>query len=268
MPRTMFRIPETMRDEIVRQYTTPLADGTWKGCKLIAHDLNISGAAVLLVLKQKGVQTRTAKESHAHGKRCSPIKHTAQLEQPPLCACGCGAPTHWARSKYRWAKYCEGHYRVDAPYKSQKWLIEQYITLKRGVPDIAKECGVDISTVIKQMKKHGIDRRDASAAHIGTQAGANNPAWKGGTTPERQSLYKTQEWKALIKSVYARDAFKCQRCKQGVSGKGKRAAAAHHIKSWAEHPDLRRELSNLVTLCRECHLWVHSLANINNEFLL
>jgi hypothetical protein len=268
MPRTTVRIPDSIRAEVVRQYTTPLPSGAWKGSKLIAQELNISSVSVQNILRQNGVQVRTAKESHAHGKRCGPIKHTAQLEQPPLCACGCGTPTHWARSKYHWAKYCEGHYRTDAPYKSQAWLTEQYITLKRSVPDIANECGVNVATIIKFMKKFGIDRRDHKEAHIGTQAGALNPAWKGGTTPERQRLYKTQEWKALVSSVFARDAYTCQRCKIGTTGtRGDRQSCAHHIKSFAEHPDLRFDLANLITLCRSCHLWVHSLANVNHEYL-
>jgi transposase-like protein len=261
------RLSDEDRAEVVRRYTTRLADGTWAGSGMIAQDFGVNRNTIMYVLKRAGVTMRDSGEAHAHGKRCGPIKHTAQLDQPPLCACGCGNPTHWARADYRWAKYCDGHYRSDAPYKSREWLFDQYVTQRHDAYAIARQFGVNVSTIIKFMKKYGIDRRDAVTSHIGTQAGANNPAWKGGVTPERQRLYKTQEWKALLKSVYARDAFKCQRCQQGVSGKGKRAAAAHHIKSWGDYPELRRELSNLVTLCRVCHLWVHSLANVDHDYL-
>jgi predicted HNH restriction endonuclease len=32
---------------------------------------------------------------------------------------------------------------------------------------------------------------------------------------------------------------------------------AHHIKAWNKYPKLRLTLSNLLTVCRECHLVIH-----------
>lgn len=262
----MYRIPNDMRAEIARQYTMRLPDGTWKGSKLIARDLGISDTAIRNILREMGVPIRSAKEAHAHGKRCGPIKHTEQLNDPPLCACGCGQPTYWTH-KYRWAKYVEGHYRKDAPYKNEAWLCQQYKTLRVPIPKIATMCGVNVSTIIKFMKKFGIDRRPASESHKGTQAGPKNPAWKGGVTPERQRIYKQGGWREFVKQIYARDGYICQRCKQGVSGSGKRGVAAHHVKPWADHSELRFDPTNVITLCRKCHHWVHSKANTARDFL-
>ncbi len=261
------KLSDDARAEVVRRYTTPLPDGTWEGSNIIADDLGVSPITITYHLKKAGVVIRTSKEAHAHGKRCGPIKHTEQLETPPLCACGCGKSVPWIRSAYVWGKYARGHYRKDAPYKSREWLIEQYVNKRRNLTDIARECGVVHSAIAKFMRKFGIPRRDAREAHIGTQMGKNNPAWKGGVTPERQRLYKSQEWKALVSSVYARDNYICRRCQKQVSGVGKRRAHAHHIKSWADYPELRKDPSNLVTLCRTCHEWVHSLENTSRDFL-
>jgi hypothetical protein len=95
--------------------------------------------------------------------------------------------------------------------------------------------------------------------------GAKNPAWKGGVTPERQRLYKTAEWKAALAATFARDDYHCRRC--GTAKTGGVVLHAHHIASFAEHQERRFDLDNLVTLCRTCHLWVHSKQNIANEFL-
>ena len=262
------KITPAMRAEVVRQYTARLPDGTWKGSKLIAADLGMSDVSVLDILHNTGVVVRGAKEAHAHGKRCGPFKHMAQFEEPPVCVCGCGTPVQWVRSAYKWAKYALGHYRPDKPYKNEQWLLEQYEVQRRTLANIAEECGVELTSVVNYMKVFGIARRDARESHKGTQAGERNPAWKGGTTPERQKLYKTEEWKEFLKEVYKRDNYTCQHCKRRTTGgTSMRSSVAHHIKSFSVYPALRMEPSNLVTLCRECHLWVHSLENINQDFI-
>lgn len=97
------------------------------------------------------------------------------------------------------------------------------------------------------------------------RTGESNPNYKDGSAPERQRLYASAEWKAVIRAVYKRDGYKCLRCGSGHVGKKK--LHAHHIKPWAGNPDVRFDLDNLVTLCRECHEWVHSSANLSRDYL-
>lgn len=262
-------ITDAIRSAVIGQYTTRQPDGTWRGSKLIAADVGVSDATVRNILRAAGVQIRDGREAHAHGKRCGPIKHTAQLGDAPLCACGCGQRTRWVRSKYQWAKYAdESHWHKPAPFKSRDWLLEHYVSRHRPILEIAREFGVDQTSVYRALERNGIPRRDAQAAHKGTQTGERNPAWKGGVTPERQRLYKTSEWKDFVKQVFDRDNYTCQRCGKAIAGaRGNRHIAAHHIKTWADYPELRMEMTNVVTLCRPCHLWVHSKANTAQEFL-
>ena len=56
------------------------------------------------------------------------------------------------------------------------------------------------------------------------------------------------EWR---KQVFERDQYKCVECGQ------KGTLQAHHIKEWADYPDLRYEIDNGITLCRECHSKKH-----------
>lgn len=97
------------------------------------------------------------------------------------------------------------------------------------------------------------------------RTGASNPNWRGGTTPERQAMYAKGEWKELVKGVYCRDQYRCVKC--GKRNKGKRGLHAHHLRPWATNPDFRFSADNLVTLCRDCHCWVHSKANTMSDFL-
>jgi 5-methylcytosine-specific restriction endonuclease McrA len=53
-------------------------------------------------------------------------------------------------------------------------------------------------------------------------------------------------------NVFERDNFTCQLCNsRGVY------LEAHHIKFWANYPELRFNLNNGVTLCRPCHMEYH-----------
>jgi hypothetical protein len=87
------------------------------------------------------------------------------------------------------------------------------------------------------------------------RTGSSNPNYKDGSSPERQRLYASGEGRALIRAVYARDGYRCTSC--GAGKTGPRSLHAHHVKPWAEYPELRFEIENLVTLCRDCHHAAH-----------
>jgi 5-methylcytosine-specific restriction endonuclease McrA len=53
--------------------------------------------------------------------------------------------------------------------------------------------------------------------------------------------------------VKARDGFACCHCGDDRGGN----LHAHHIKSWARHPELRFDLENGITVCDACHWLVH-----------
>lgn len=191
-----------------------------------------------------------------------------RAEKAPRCRCGCGTLTDYNEKKHRHNAYANGHYRGFKPYKDETWLHEEYVVKGRTLDDIAQECGVRSSSVKAFMRKFGIKVRPQSESLrlSGKVRGENNPSWKGGTTPERQRLYKTPEWKALVLAVWTRDGFKCQRCGIGNVSRTNRLHA-HHIGTWAEYPELRTDMKNLVTLCKNCHLWVHSNNNRYRRFL-
>lgn len=87
-------------------------------------------------------------------------------------------------------------------------------------------------------------RRKVGAAHKGSKS----HLWKGGITPVNVSIRSSVDYKLWREAVFKRDDFTCQFCKKkGIY------VQADHIKPFAYFPELRFELNNGRTLCRECH---------------
>lgn len=74
------------------------------------------------------------------------------------------------------------------------------------------------------------------------------PPWER-TEKQQRNSPKYIQWRT---SVLERDNYTCQHCGQ----KGGELNA-HHIKPFAEYKELRTELSNGITLCKECHKKEH-----------
>jgi hypothetical protein len=72
--------------------------------------------------------------------------------------------------------------------------------------------------------------------------------WKGGVTEQNHLIRQSPEYKNWRRSVYIRDEYTCQECRH----KNVRIVA-HHIKPFAEFIDLRFDVDNGITLCRNCH---------------
>lgn len=81
-----------------------------------------------------------------------------------------------------------------------------------------------------------------------SKTGSKNPSWKGGITPERKKAYFSSDYKLWRKSVFERDNYTCKIC-GSVGGE----LNADHIKPWALYQELRYDINNGRTLCKECH---------------
>lgn len=170
------------------------------------------------------------------------------------------------------------HWRSRKPHWDKSWLAREYTELGRSASDIAAEMGCKENNILYWLHKHGIPARDVSAARkvkrwglsgkenpMYGRTGPDNPNYRDGSTPERQRMYGRGEGRAFLKAVYHRDGYRCQRC--NAPHTSPRSLHAHHIQPWAGHPALRFEMTNVVTLCRACHSWVHSKANTDRDYL-
>ena len=104
------------------------------------------------------------------------------------------------------------------------------------------------------MKRKGYNGRcrPCSMKH-NNKSGEEHHNWKGGITPEyekQRAKLKSTGWHYKI---FKRDKFKCQIC----GDKSGSNLESHHIKSFIDYPDNRYDLNNGITLCSQCHHWIH-----------
>lgn len=87
-------------------------------------------------------------------------------------------------------------------------------------------------------------------------SGSKNPAWRGGSTSKEMLVRTSKQYKIWRESVLRRDNRMCVFC-------SKEGPIMHvdHIKPFAEHPELRLDISNGRTLCISCHRKRHAKSN-------
>lgn len=101
----------------------------------------------------------------------------------------------------------------------------------------------------KKPWNYGITHNEDSRIINGSRVGS----WKGGISSENERMRRCKKFYDWRKSIFKRDKYTCKRC-----GERKRDLNAHHIKSFAEYPELRLDVNNGITLCRDCHINIHS----------
>ncbi len=149
------------------------------------------------------------------------------------CACGCGQQREELDKRGRKRKYIYKHcWNKNIPQSSST-------KEKNRKSHLGKE------TWNKNLK--GIHLSPQSEFKLGQLSGKNHWNWKGGISREYKTSYYSTKYKAWRKAVFIRDDFTCRECgKMGY-------ITAHHIKSFAQYPELRFDLNNGITLCEKCH---------------
>jgi 5-methylcytosine-specific restriction endonuclease McrA len=79
--------------------------------------------------------------------------------------------------------------------------------------------------------------------------GSENANWNG--DPRRK--HRESKHAAWRRKVISRDHGRCRTC-----GAKDVELHAHHVKSYRDHPDLRFEVANGLTLCAHCHWQIHA----------
>lgn len=143
--------------------------------------------------------------------------------------------------------------------ESQKQQIRETVLKNPKIKLTQFQKGHTMSESEKQKRKTTIQKSGTLSGSRNGMAGRfkeSNPNWKGGISYWRKQYYNSIEYRDWQKKVFERDNYKCQIC--GVWHTTKNIIHAHHIRQFALYPELRTELSNGITVCKKCHMGVHS----------
>jgi len=95
-----------------------------------------------------------------------------------------------------------------------------------------------------------------------SQRGEKSHCWKGGLKPVNKRIRGGVEFRLWREAVYARDGWTCQ-----ITGVKGGSLIPHHLKNFAEYPELRFAIDNGVTLCKEIHTIFHKMYGYTNNTL-
>lgn len=93
----------------------------------------------------------------------------------------------------------------------------------------------------------------AKATLLTTPKGSSHYAWKNGASARNRNDRRKVDYKYWRDAVFKRDNYTCQKCGDSRGGN----LRAHHLKPFSQHPELRFEVSNGITLCHTCHELEH-----------
>ena len=123
--------------------------------------------------------------------------------------------------------------------------------LKRSEETKNKMRGINNYFYGKHHSKETIEKVIASNKR---RVGIKSARWKGGVTPENVKIRHSIDNDLWRNSVFARDNYTCQKTGQ-IGGK----LRVHHIKNFAQYPELRFAIDNGITLSDKAHIQFHKI---------
>jgi len=111
-----------------------------------------------------------------------------------------------------------------------------------------KEAKQKMSIAGRNRKHTEKTKKKQSEAHKGEK----NPNWKNGVSPKNILIRSSIDYRLWREAVFARDNWTCQ--KYGIRG-GK--LHPHHIKNFAQFPELRFAIDNGITFSEKAHREFH-----------
>lgn len=175
---------------------------------------------------------------------------------PEVKCGGCGKRFHVIPARAESAKFCSYKCRGKIQAVRQRGMMNPKYRANVVRQKVCGGCGETFrhrhGQPVVSFLRQKFCTKSCADKHGFRFQGETHPNYK----PDSRRKNRRGKHGAWARAVISRDHATCQRC--GVTGV---ELHAHHIKSFAEFPALRWELSNGLTLCHHCHWLEHTVVN-------
>jgi hypothetical protein len=137
--------------------------------------------------------------------------------------------------------------------KHKRSLSKSHIGKKQSQETIAKR----VSKLIGKKRTDGFKIKLSES-----RKGSNGSNWKGGVTLKYKTIRQSLEFRTWRESVFDRDNYTCQKYKTRGG-----ELHPHHIKNFAQYPELRFIISNGITFSKKAHDEFHKKYGRKNNTL-
>lgn len=195
---------------------------------------------------------------HKKRKFCSEecIKKKREASKPKYYCQRCGQEITYKTNRHYKRVYCD-----------DCWPLAKSENQRNRIETTCGWCGKPLQVIPANYKANEKNYCNVNCMALDYRqrfAGENSPAWKGG------KKHYGGHWDKQAAKARERDDHECQLC--GISEKDHRDGRkldVHHIKSYRDFKDpiQANRLGNLVSLCSQCHRYIHSNNNIEQRYL-
>lgn len=164
-------------------------------------------------------------------------------------------------------------------------LEKEYIQNKKSMRQIAIEFHCGETTIHSLLIKMGIIRRtrkealkgrpfslehriNISQAKIGKRTGELNQNWKGGVSFSNDTIRRLRKYATFRRTILRMRGENCELCGKSLikiceSCGHKSDRHVHHIKDFANFPELQFSYSNVLVICYSCHKLQHKKTRLS-----
>jgi len=213
---------EKHTNEYIQQYYKD------RGCKVL--DKYVNNSIPMRFICECGKESKTNFNNFKNGVRCKECGRQKTIN-------GLKHSNEYIKKFFRDRK-CE-------------WLGDEYIN-NHTLMEFRCECGNESEITLRCFQ------RGQRCAKCGIEkiSGKNSTNYNNDITDEEREIGRAypeyREWRT---AVYERDNYTCQKCKEQESVWGN--LNAHHIEPYAKNKELRTDVNNGITFCKDCHKNFH-----------
>lgn len=222
---------------------------------------------------------------HGRGQTCSrPCQYKSNRRRVPVTCAQCGMVFEVRQADYDYRvsigeppTYCSRRCAHDSPTWKENLGQSLRVSPAAAAARVRSIAAMNADAATpegrerrrKQTERQMSDPALRSAWLDSVRRRSDDPAWQAspqfrrgvahakyrGNKKARETAKARYEYQTWRTAVFTRDDFTCQECRmRGVR------LHAHHVKPWADFPELRLDIANGVTLCERCHRAMHAVS--------